>query len=491
MGLLDLFRRAPAATEAKESAVGRALVLNPGQPAWSGRSYAAFANEAYRKNVVAYQAVNKIAEAVSSIRWTAWRGEKELLDHPLLALLDRPNPGQSGAQYMQAKVGFLLIAGNGFEERVRVGRQVRELYQLRPDRMQIVPGANGFPEAYIYKANSRAHRFDVDSVTMDSDCRHLKMFNPTDDWYGLSPVEAASYSVDQHNSAMGWLQALLQNSAKPSGALVTKDGESLSDEQFTRLKHQIESEYSGAANAGRPMLLEGGMQWQQMGLSPSDMGIIEAKYSAARDVSLAFGVPPQLLGIPGDNTYSNYEQARLAFWEDTVLPLVQMITDDWNSWLAAPEGIELRADLDQVPAIADKRRALWTMADQSQDLTINERRAMKGYEPVPGGDVVLVQSSQISLDTAAVDLSAPMPAEEAAPAPAPTYTPQELASMQQIIQSVADGMLPAESAIGLILVGFPRLSREDAERLVRPAEGFTPATAIADAKALAYGLDNA
>jgi len=383
--------------EAKQSAVSKVLVTNPGQPVWSARNYEQFAKEAYGKNVVAYQSINKIAEAISSVDFMVFRGQQELAAHPLLNLLDRPNPMQSGADYIHAKVGYLLIAGNGYEERVKVGREVRELYQLRPDRMKIVPSNSGIPAAYEYSVAGRKVRFEVDQRTLECDVRHLKMFNPTDDWYGLSPVEAGAYAIDQLNESMAWLQALLQNSARPSGALVLKDGGSLSDDNFNRLKSQIEEQYSGSRNAGRPMLLEGGLDWKQMGLSPADMGIIEAKFSAARDVALAFGVPPLLLNIPGDNTYSNYKEARLAFWEDTVLPLLNVILNDWNNWLAAPYGVEIRANVDEIPAIAEKRLQLWQMADASNDLTINERRAMKGYEPIPGGDTILVNATQIPL----------------------------------------------------------------------------------------------
>jgi len=153
------------------------------------------------------------------------------------------------------------------------------------------------------------------------------------------------------------------------------------------------------------MLLEGGLDWTAMGLSPSDMGIIDAKSSSARDVALALGVPPQLLGIPGDNTYSNYAEARLAFWEDTVLPLMYLIIEDWNAWLAEPYGVEIRADLDEIPAIAEKRNAMWEMADRSTDLTINERRALKGYEPIEGGDVVLVNATQVPINMTTPDLT--------------------------------------------------------------------------------------
>jgi HK97 family phage portal protein len=397
-----LFRR----PETKESATGAAMVINPGQPAWSNRNYAAFADEGYRRNVVAYQAINKIADAVASVKWTVWRGEQELIEHPLLELLHSPNPMQSGPQYMRAKIGFLMIAGNGYEEAVEANGQVRELYQLRPDRMKVVPGSNGFPKEYVYKVGGREVHFPVEP-DFSSAVRHLRMFNPLDDWYGMSPIEAGAYAIDQHNLSMTWMQALLQNSARPSGALVVTGDKDLSDDQFNRLKAQMESEYQGAQNGGRPLLLEGGLDWRQMGLSPADMGIIETKYSSARDVCLALGVPPQLLGIPGDNTYSNYQEARLAFWEDTVMPLLDMIGEDWNAWLGEPQGVYLKPDLDQIPAIADKRNTLWEMADRASDLTINERRAMKGYEPIQGGDVLLVGLGQVPLSDASEPISAP------------------------------------------------------------------------------------
>ena len=425
MDFLKMFRR----QEVKESAASKIIVTNPGQPIWSPRNYEQFAREAYGKNVVAYQSINKIAEAISSVKLMVFRGEQELADHPLIKLLDRPNPMQAGSDYIHAKVGYLLIAGNGYEERVKVGQDVRELYQLRPDRMKIIPSNNGVPAAYEYTVGGRKVRWDVDPRTLDSDVRHLKMFNPVDDWYGLSPVEAGAYAIDQLNESMAWLQALLQNSARPSGALVIKDGGTLADDNFNRLKAQIEEQYSGSRNAGRPMLLEGGLDWRQMGLSPTDMGIIEAKFSAARDVALAFGVPPLLLNIPGDNTYANYHEARLAFWEDTVLPLLNVILNDWNNWLAAPYGVTIKANADEIPAIAEKRMKLWEMADKSTDLTINERRAMKGYEPVPGGDVLMVNATQIPLGASLMG----------------DMTPDDLKALAYGMEYKAEGHKPTET----------------------------------------------
>ena len=96
----------------------------------------------------------------------------------------------------------------------------------------------------------------------------LALFNPVDDYYGLSPLEAAATAVDTHNAAATWNKALLDNAARPSGALVYAgpDGLILADQQFERLKKELELQYQGSANAGRPLLLEGGLDWKPMSL---------------------------------------------------------------------------------------------------------------------------------------------------------------------------------------------------------------------------------
>jgi len=328
--MLDWFKRKPA--QAKESRAGPVMFTGKNQAQWSLGSdkigAKKYAEEGYQKNVVAFQAINKTGDAIAAMKWIAKdaRGN-EVKVSGLLDLIRQPNPLQSGPEFMRALVGFFRISGNGYMERVMVGQQPRELYALRPDRMQVKPSATGFPAGYRFSVGSSGADFDADPRTGESDIRHIKSFNPLDDWYGMSPLMAGAYAVDQHNESMQWMQSLLQNGAAPSGAMELGEG-ALTDDQFNRLKAEIDEKYTGSTNAGRPMLLEGGLKWTQMGLSPVDVAIIETKYSAARDVSLALGVPPLLLNIPGDSTYSNYKEARLAFYEETVIPLAEYIRDE-------------------------------------------------------------------------------------------------------------------------------------------------------------------
>lgn len=367
----------------------RAYVTPVGKPAWSPRTYTKFADEAYRRNVVAHRAISLIARGAASVPLLVFTedasGRREQDVHPVKSLLAAPNPVINQASFFEALYTYKLLSGNAYIQAVGpVGEAPQELFLLRPDRVQVLAGQASIPVGYRYTVGDSHTDFSVDHLTGFSPILHIRDFHPTDDWYGLSSVEAAAYSIDQHNQASAWNQSLLQNGARPSGAIVLKgtDGSlNLSDEQYWRLKEQINNEFSGSENAGRPILLEGGMDWKEMSLSPKDMDFMEAKHSSVRDIALAFGVPPQLLGIPGDNTYSNLAEARLALWEQTILPLVEGTLGAFSGWFSRFYGIplSLEADTDAISALAPRRDSIWDRVKDASFLTDEEKRAAVGY----------------------------------------------------------------------------------------------------------------
>lgn len=377
--------RRPA--EVKASATGPLIALSSvGRPVWTARDYEALAREGYEQNPIVFRCVRMIAEAAASVPLTVEEKGARLEAHPLLTLLNEPNEAQSRADFMEAWYGHLQVAGNAYMEAVRVNGSVKELHVLRPDRMKLVPGANGWPEAYEYEVNGQTIRFSQAPL---SAILHMKAFHPRDDHYGLSPLAAAAYAVDIHNAAGAWNKSLLDNAARPSGALVYRSASGdqvLSDDQFERLKQELAETYSGTANAGRPLLLEGGLDWQQMSLAPKDLDFIEAKNGAAREIALAFGVPPMLLGIPGDNTFANYREANLVFWRQTVLPLVARTATALGQWLRRDFGADIRlsADLDNVPALSAEREALWARIGHADFLSEDEKRQALGLAPRQG-----------------------------------------------------------------------------------------------------------
>jgi HK97 family phage portal protein len=381
-----------------------------GRAVWSGRDYGKFADQGYRRNAVAYACIAMIGDAVKSVPWVLYQGtgkkRQEISSHPLLSLLSHPNPLQSGADFLEALSGFYLIAGNAYLEVIFTGKGPQELWLHRPDRMKVIPGITGLPQGYEYQAGGEAYRWDVDPIKGKAPILHLKTFNPLDDWYGMSFIEAAAYGIDLHNTSNAHNKALLDNGAAPSAVITyqAEDGTPLTDTQFYRLKQEIEEEYTGARNAGRPLLLEN-ITWQSLGFSPRELDWLQGKNATAREIGRVFRVPAQMLDIEGSQTYANMEQAKLGFWEDAVIPILVKIRDALNQWLVPFYGKELYLDfnLDDVSALIPRRAERFERNVKAVDvglLTINEAREDLGYEPVDGGDVILIQASKLPLNMA-------------------------------------------------------------------------------------------
>ncbi len=387
---------APQVPEAKASAVGP-LMAGPVRgrrvapaPAPAGapgpRDAVSLARAGYLANPVGFRAVRLIAEAAAALPLVLQDDAARYDSHPLLALLARPNPAQGRAELLEAVYGQLLLSGNAYVEAVpgATDTAVQELHVLRADRMRVVPGRDGWPVAYDYTVGGATHRFAMHDGA--GPICHIRAFHPHDDHYGLSPLAACAQAVDVHNAASRWSKGLLDNAARPSGAVVYQgaDGHGqLTPEQFERLQAEMDAHHQGARNAGRPMLLDGGLDWKPMGFSPSDMEFQQTKDAAAREIAVAFGVPPMLLGIPGDATYANYQEANRAFYRLTVLPLAGRVTAALAHWLSGHAGAALRLapDLDQVPALAVERDQQWRRVGEAGFLTDAEKRRLLGLPP--------------------------------------------------------------------------------------------------------------
>ena len=333
-----------------------------------GRSYEAQVREAYLGNAVAQRAVKLVVEGVGS-------APLDGSDPALVALVTARSGGQMLIETVAAQ---LLLHGNAYVQVLRdADGGAAELYALRPERVSVEADAGGWPAAYRYAVGARVTRLSADPVRPQ--VIHLKAFHPIDDHYGLGCLGAAAAAVGIHNAAARWNTALLDNAARPSGALVYDpgDGSALSADQFARLKGELEASFAGSGNAGRPMLLEGGLKWQALSLTPADMDFAGTRSAAAREIALAFGVPPMLLGLPGDNSYANYREANRALWRLAILPLATSvltgIAQGLSGWF---QGAALRVDLDRVPALVEDRERLWGMVSAATFLSDAEKRAM-------------------------------------------------------------------------------------------------------------------
>lgn len=429
MGLFDrFFKQEEKPTEKKEAPKVMFNKLNA-YSSKTNRRYKDYAKDGYQENAIVHRCIQLISNSASAVKIDVFSGDTKLDNHELISLLERPNPLQSGVEYFSSLYSYLLISGNSYLLRDTEGfTPPRELYLLRPDRIEIKANESIIPESYNYVIDGVTRNvYRVDPRTGQGQIKQIKLWSPLDDFYGLSPIMASAYNIDQHNLAGMHNVALLKNGCTPSGMLKfeptdeTGMSTQLTDDQRARLLEDLEFRFQGTHNSGRPMLLEGNFSYQQLGLNPKDMDFLELLNLSAREIALCFGVPAQLIGIPDSQTYSNMETAKLALYEETVIPLLSRVESDLNEYLSPlyDGDIRIQYDLDSIPAMAEKRKQVYENVVQGVNagiLTRNEARDRLGLEEVTGGDDLYIPSNLFPIgetETSPEDSAKPVEVDEA------------------------------------------------------------------------------
>lgn len=531
MSLIDRVRAFLNPIQQKASAIAPLFArYGVGVPRWMQDNLEAYSKEGYGKNPVVFRCVDILGRAIATTPWQLMSGSgdaaKEIEDykHPLLKLLQRPNPMQGGSDFFKAAVAYYLLHGNSYIEGVSTNESVvpggrpvpKELYVMRSDRVRIIPHpiVANMPGSYVYDYNGGRKTFLMDPVSGIGSVLHWKTFNPLDDWYGQGVIKAAAAAVDQHNDAGAWNAALLQNGAAPSGGFKYAPtqglGDSLTEQQRKQLQKDMEERLTGPHNARRPLILDGGMEWMEIGMSPQEMDWLEGKKGNAIDICAVFGVPGQVYGIPDSQTFANYAEARLAMYEEAVIPLFDSLCDELNHWLVPAFGEELilRPDWDKVDALAPKRSQQWERVAKADWLTLNEKREATNYDRLeePMADQVFVDAGKVPLgmsDTGAgdngnagtpqldadgnpvpgqpADPNAPLPPVDGSGNAAPADSVQQaglngtqITALQTLLDDVATGAMAPEAAVIMILLAFPTFDPEKVQEMVDAQDAFEP-----------------
>ena len=411
MGIFDniknVFSTKKVVKEIKQSPITMFSNINYAQG--QKYNYDELVKEGYENNAIAFRCINEISQGAAGVRLKLFRGKLTVDDHPILDLLERPSPTKGYVELFESLYSFLLLSGNSYLIGSGGEGPPKELYCLRPDRVKIVPGQMSLPLSYDYTINGKVvSQYEVDQTTGESAVKHFKLFHPKHDHLGLSPLVSAATNIDSHNLTNVHNVSLLQNGARPSGAVIFKPKDEtgssvqLSDSQRAQIIKDMESRFSGTGNAGRPMLLEGDFSFQQMGMSPKDMDFSVLKKMSAIDIALCFGVPAQLVGIPDAQTYNNMPEARLALYEETIIPILRRIQSDLNEWLTPKfgDGLRLEYDIDSIPAMAESRKRVFESVVSGVNagiLTRNEAREKLGFDPIKGGDALFIPATMMPI----------------------------------------------------------------------------------------------
>jgi HK97 family phage portal protein len=375
---------------------------------WNGYqelSYKDYAFEAYQRNPIAFRAVNLVADSVAGVPWKLYRKmsdnrDVEIEQHPVIDLLKCPNPNLSEKDFFTRFVQYRQISGNAYVRSVgpNFSRTPKELYLLRPDRIYIKEGyLENCPDEfegliYEYRCGRHVETLDLHNFY------HSKTWNPLCDYYGQSVIEPAFTSIKQLNEALQWNVSLLKNSASPSGIITTMGN--FTDEQSNRIKSLMERDHQGVWNSGRPLVLEGGTKFEQMGLSPKDMDWLKGIELATKNICLAIGVDPALVGDSTHRTYNTFKDAEKSLYHSTVLPILDQIRDDFlNRWLLPrfpnTENMFFQYDIEAIEVLSETRNELWgrmISGVQAGIIDVNEAREELGYtelikEELPTEDI--------------------------------------------------------------------------------------------------------
>jgi HK97 family phage portal protein len=383
-------------------------------------------------NVVGYRCIKEIAKAASSIDIEIWEGDTEVLEGEIYDLLKRPNPMQSKGKFFTDAIVSYQFAGNTYLFKNAEAKEKKcptELYVLPPHTMETVSGTTPLPSKYILTAGvGKQIEYPVDQATGDSQILQVRDINPKNPLMGISALEAATYFIDMHNHGAEWNVSLLKNGASIKSMISTEGSVDKATE--SRLKEYFKSEYTGAQNAGKPIIMTGGkFDAKQLSMSPADMDYEKTMNMASKNIAAAFGVPYALV-LEDSGTYSNMAEARLMLYENTIIPMLKEFLEELSRWLSfnLDRDIELRIDEDNIPALAIKRESKINQVEKLVArgiITRDEARVELDYEKRNGiADELFISTSEIPINDAGLsDLSNNDPAN-----PDPLNDPKDTAN---------------------------------------------------------------
>ncbi|HLV35859.1 MAG TPA: phage portal protein, partial [Spirillospora sp.] len=281
----------------------------------------------YQQSPWVYIAINRIAEAAALVPLHVYRREGEqriaVERHPLEDLLDAPNPYLSRFELIEQTVGMLELTGNAYWFLAGDGRGApSQIWLLRPDRVSIVPDPDHYVRGYLYEIDGQ--RIPLETVEVV----HFKRWHPANDYYGLSALEAGRVTIASDRAMAEWNRSTFgRDNGVPAGIVNVK--EYVSDADFERIKRDWRQSYGGPQRR-TAFLRGGGIEWQNIGLSHTDLDFLKGREANRNEILNLYGIP---VGLVSENaTEANATVAERLFIERTLWPklvrIAQKITQE-------------------------------------------------------------------------------------------------------------------------------------------------------------------
>lgn len=398
MGLRNMIRKAVVAVLGNAPAN---LVLTPGQAVWALNDYESYIREGYAGNPYVHRAVKLYSESASGIpthAYTIKNGERVLApeNHPVSKLVQRANPMDPFFSLVESAAGSYLLSSVVYAIAVATadGRP-RELYWVRPDKVNPISGPTlGSVAGYEISTREGKRVYPPESVFCLRGWDALQNKNPA------SSIKAAERSIDTNNSARIHNKAVFDNGGFPG--VIVNTGEQYNAAREKEYTKSWKKRHSGPTQSGRALFGWGKWKIEKFGLSPEELQVDKSLIRTAIEICVAAGIPPELVGIQGQKTYSNYKEARKALYVEGVIPFLVRFYQALTIWLNKfyPE-IVVGFDRNEIEALQEDRDALWKRVAECEVLSIDQKRALLGYDPIgpaKGGDTILVPAGKMPLE---------------------------------------------------------------------------------------------
>jgi HK97 family phage portal protein len=368
-------------------------------------SYETYARNGYGRNELVYACIAEKAQSLPQSVLRVWpagtSGGEPLEGHRLRQLIAQPNPVTNEFEFFELSVTYLDLAGNCYWliQRGRDGLPA-QLWPLRPDLVRVLPSRTDptvWRYGYILDPTAVARGQPAEVVPVPSgDMIHIKYPNPLDQYFGQAPLRPASKATTLDNAATDFVDSLLRNDGVPRTVVTTQQ------EIDQQVADKLRALWRQAVRRNEPAFLQQGMEIHTLGLNLRDLEFPDLRTISESRICMALGVPPILVGAKvglDRSTFSNYGEARVSFWEETIMPLQRRFLEPVRTSLL-PEfsgvgrsRVELRWDNADVLALKEAESARWERATNALargGVTINDFRRTVGLDPVPGGDVFLL-----------------------------------------------------------------------------------------------------
>ncbi len=345
---------------------------------WAMVNLESYVADGFERNAVIYSAIMYKVRAQETAPLRAYVGTLEQptvapREHPLAALVARPNPWMSRREFQSYITVCFNLAGNAwiYMDRPKPATLPTAMYALRPDCMAIIPNDQGGIKGYLYTPDGKDRRNAIPFLPQD--VMHVKLPHPGDPLnglgFGLSPITALAQSGDVDNQVTDYLKRFFQNGTMFQGIL--KIDAPLSDTQIADIRRRWQETYGGSDKFNQIGVLDQLGEYQRLSPTFDEMGFESIDERNEARMLGPFGVPSILIGARvglKHSTYSNYEQARRAFWQDTLVPEIGLFEEEYQYYLNGEDGAFVRFDLSDVPALrqdvvplVDAAHKLWQM----------------------------------------------------------------------------------------------------------------------------------